>query len=192
MKKFFALLLVALFGAMPLFADDVDDVKAVIVKNCKLGVKGDFAGVLAMYAPDFRSINSNGLTFNYEQTKWLILTLDGKHPKEFLLVAATLEKKGVMLSADEVQEIHQAASNPEIVKKYKQILPQLVAEMKAGAALELKTLKFDTVKLYGNQAVLIINYDSKEDQSGEIKQKTEIIVLRKIGSEWKIYREVTF
>ena len=53
MKKFFAALLVALFGAVPLFADDVADVKATFVRELELSKAGDFAGKLALYAPDY-------------------------------------------------------------------------------------------------------------------------------------------
>ena len=193
MKKFFALLLLAaLFGAVPLFADDVDDVKARIVKQCELGAKGDFAGVLALCAPDYREISSDGRTFNYEQIKWLMLSLDGKHPGEFLLVTATIKNNGAMPPADVISKLRLAARDPEIVKKYEGLIPQLAAMMKAAAALELKTLKFDSVKLYGDNAVVIIRYDSKDEKSGEIKQKTEIVVLRKIDSEWKLCRTVVF
>ena len=77
MKKFFVSLLVALCGAMPIFADDVADVKAVIVRDCELQAKGDFAGAFALCAPDYRETGSDGETSNYEHTKWIALSLDG-------------------------------------------------------------------------------------------------------------------
>ena len=95
MKKFFVSLLVALFGAMPLFADDVADVKAVIVKDCELQAKGDFAEAFALLAPDYRESDPDGMTANYEQTKWIVLSLDGRHPEEFLLLLVTYDIKGM-------------------------------------------------------------------------------------------------
>ena len=191
MKKIFALLLLAaLFGAVPLPADDVDDVKALMIKQYELGAKGDFAGAFALHAPDYREITSDGVTFNYEQTKWLMLMLDGNHPEEFMLIGTIIDNNGVMPSAEDIRKLRQAAHDPEIVKKYEALNPELVAIAKAVAALELKTLKFDSVKLYGDKAVVIIKYDSKDEKSGELKQKTEVVALRKIDSEWKIYRSV--
>ena len=191
MKKFFAALLVALFGAVSLFADDVADVKAVIVKDLELGVKGDFAGAFALYAPDFQEIDSDGMKFNYEQTKWLVLSLDGKHPEEFLLLYATYENKGAMLPAEAIASIRQAARDPEFVKKYKEITPQIVAEMKAAAALNLKTLEFVSVKVDGDRAVAVTEYDSKDAKTGKLNRKVETISLRKADGKWMIYRSVS-
>ena len=84
MKKFFAALLVALFGTVSIFADDVADVKLTIVKNLELDANGDFAGSWALYAPDYQETSSDGVTVNYEQLQWMTLALDGKHPVEFV------------------------------------------------------------------------------------------------------------
>ena len=60
MKKFFAVLLVALFGAVSLFADDVADIKTVIVKDLDFGAEGRFAEVLALRTSDFVKVSKEG------------------------------------------------------------------------------------------------------------------------------------
>ncbi|MBP5530923.1 MAG: hypothetical protein J6Y54_02690 [Lentisphaeria bacterium] len=191
MKKFFAALLVALFGAVPLFADDVADVKAVIVKDLELGVKGDFAGAFALYAPDFQEIDSDGMKFNYEQTKWLVLSLDGKHPEEFLLLYATYENKGAVLQAEATASLRQVARDPEFVKKYEEVTPQIVAAMKAAAALNLKTLEFVSVKVDGDRAVAVTEHDRTAENTGAIKRKIDTITLRNVDGRWMICHVVS-
>ena len=190
MKKFFAALLVALFGAMPLFADDVADVKAVIVKDLELGVKGDFAGAFALYAPDFQEID-DGMKFNYEQTKWLVLSLDGKHPEEFLFLLFVYENKGAMPPAEAIASLRQAARDPEFVKKYEEFTPQIVAGMKAAAALNLKTLEFVSVKVDGDRAVAVTEHDRKDENTGVIRRKIETISLRKVDGKWMMCHVVS-
>ena len=190
MKKFFAALLIALFGAAPLFADDVADVKATLVNNLKLAVKGDFAGVLAVYTPDYLETTSDGKTIDYKQARRLVLALDGKHPEEFLLIAVSDELNGAEPTAEMMQKLREVANNPEFVKRYQAVLPIVIAKGKEASALQLKTLTFVTVKAEGNEAVAVIEYDSIDAQSGAIKHKINTVSLRKIDGSWKIYRSV--
>ena len=190
MKKFFAILLVALFGAMPLFADDVADVKAMMVSALELSKAGDFAGKLALYAPDYLETGHNGKTVNYEQTKLLILALDGKHPKECLLVLATTQLKGAEIPAEMMARIDKMARDPEFIKQYEESIPALVAMIKAEADLELKTLKFVSVKVDGGKAVAVVEYDSSNPASKEIKHKIATVSLRKTNGKWLFYRSV--
>ena len=190
MKKIFALLLVALFGAVPLFADDVADVKATFVRELELSKAGDFAGKLALYAPDYLETAPDGMTANYEQAKWLMLALDGKHPKEFLLVWATDQLKGAEIPAEMMARIDAAARNPEFIKEYEAGIPTVVAMIKAEADLELKTLKFVNVKVDGGEAVAVVEYDSSDPDSKEIKHKIATFSLRKVDGQWIFYRSV--
>ena len=190
MKKFFAALLVALFGAAPLFADDVADVKATIVRDNELQKAGDFAGKLELYAPDYLETDSKGLKTNYEQAKWLMLALDGKHPKECLLVFATVQLKGAEIPAEMMARIDEMARNPEFIKRYEATIPAVVAMIKAEADLGLKTLKFTSVKVDGDKAVAVAEYDSKDPASGEIKHKIATVSLRKTDGKWMFYRSV--
>ena len=190
MKKFFAALLVALFGAVPLFADDVADVKATFVREIELSKTGNFAEKLAFYAPDYKETDSTGMTANYEQAKWLMLALDGKHPKEFFLVLATVQLKGAEIPAEMMERIDAAAGNPELVKEYQTAIPAVVAMLKAEADLQLKTLKFVSVKVDGDKAVVITEYDSSDPVSREIKHKSATVSLRKVDGKWLFSRSV--
>ena len=202
MKKFFAVLLLALCGAVSLFAADVADaaeaariakaaevaeVRAAVAKEFELGAKGDFAGVLALYAPDYRQTTRNGGTYNYVQVGWLFLALDGKHPAEFWLFACSALYEGAMPSAEEQAKMRAMAQTPNGIDAYEKTLPGLVAEVRAEAALGLRTLKFASVEVDGNEAVAVIEYDSKRE-NGAIKTEIGTINLRRIGGDWKFYR----
>ena len=191
MKKFLAVLLVVLSGAFALFADDVADVKAVIVKDLELSAKGDFAGAFAFYAPDHRETDPDGDTLSYEMCKLMILSLDGKHPEEFMLLAAIAKNKGAMPPPETMPMIRQAARDPEVIKKYKEFISEVIADTKAAAALQIKTLEFVSVKVDGGLAVAVIEYDSKDDETGKVRREIETISLRRTGGAWLIYRSVS-
>ena len=191
MKKFLAVLLVVLSGAVALFADDVADVKAVIVKDLELVAKGDFAGSFALYAPDYRETGSDGNNITYEHCKVIMLAVDGKHPEEFLLMAAIAENNGAMPSAEAVEQLRAAARAPEIVKKYEELLPQVIAQAKSLAEQHLKTLEFVSVEVDGDKAVAVIEYDSKDEETGKVRREIETISLRKTDGAWLKYRSVS-
>lgn len=188
MKKFFFALLVAMCGAMPLFADDVAEVKTVIVKDLELGTKGDFAGKLALYAPDYVQMDSDGTSCNYEVIRWLMLSLDGKHPEEFLLVCETMDNNNVMPSAAVRAEICKAARDPELIKRYETICPALFSDAKAKVALKLKTLKFVNVQVDGDKATVVIEYDIKKN--GAVRREMATSFLRRVNGKWIFYRTV--
>ena len=189
MKKVFALLLAVLFGAVPLFADDVADVKAVIVKNLELDANGDFVGSWALYAPDYQETDSEGVTANYEQLQWMTLALDGKHPVEFVRFLYSVKNNGAMPPREELPHLDRLARTPECLEIYSKVLPELVAGQKAEAALALKTLEFVSVRVDGNKAVAIVEYDSKDEKSG-VKRTIETFSLRKADGKWMFYRSV--
>ena len=191
MKKFLVSLLVALFGAMPLFADDVADVKAVIVKDCELQAKGDFAEAFALLAPDYRESDPDGMTANYEQTKWIVLSLDGKHPEEFLLLLVAYENKGVMPPAEAIPKIREAARRPEFVQSYEGLTPHIVSMMKSAAALRLKSLEFVSVKVEGDLAVAVVEHDRLDRKTDALKREIVTINLRKVNGKWMFYRSVS-
>ena len=189
MKKLLLSLLVALCGAVSLFADDAADVKAVIVKDLELDAKGDFTGSFALYAPDYQETDSEGVTMNYEQLRWMTLAFDGKHPVEFLRFCYSAENNGAMPPREELPRIDRLAHTPECLEIYRKVLPDLVAGQKAEAALALKTLEFVSVRVDGNKAVAIVEYDSKDEKSG-VKRTIEIFSLRKVDGKWMFYRSV--
>ena len=189
MKKFFAALLVALFGAVPLFADDVADVKAVIVKQWELAAKGEFAGKLKLLAPDYRETDPEGTTLDYGQIRILLLGSTEEHPEEFWLMLYMVKNDFQMPPEDQLTRMKELARTPKYVKLYKKTLPELVAMEKARAAAELKTLKFTSVKVKGNYASAAVWYDFT-GQNGAIQPQTQLISLRRIDGEWRIFRLV--
>ena len=190
MKKFFAVLLVILAGAMPLRADDVADVKAVILKEWELIAKGDFVGVLPLLTQDYRGLFKRRV--GYEQAKWMFLGLDGKHPEEFYLFVGWSFKVeccygGTELTPEEVEECRNAAreamKNPGSVKKYEKDAAEMSARFKAWAENILKTHKFISVKVDGDSAVA--EFECKFEDNGGIS-KSGAVRLRRENGVWRI------
>ena len=192
MKKFFALLLVALFGVAPLFADDADavaDVKLTIVKDLEAAAEGNFAGSLVFYAPDYLQTASDGATLNYEQLKWMTQALDGKHPVEFWLFLYSVKNNGAMPPREELPRMKRLARTPKYVKLYEETLPELIARQKAGAKQTLDTLRFVSVRVDGGKAVAVVEYDCKNENGGA-DRTAETFYLRKVNAKWLFFRSV--
>lgn len=184
MKKLFVTLLIVLCGAVSLYADDVADVKAVIVRDCEFAAKGDFHSVIARWTPDYRETSWAG-TFGYAQTKRLIISLDGKHPVEYLTTLVML-RNGAEPTPDMAEKIRQAAQRPEFFERYQDEVKQMADVLKRTAALELKTLKFVNVEVDGDKATAVLIYR----QAVLDANVCEIVSLRKIDGEWWIARRV--
>ena len=190
MKKFFAALLVVLFGTAPLFADDAADVRAAIVRQVEMKAKGDFAASFALLAPDYLETDSEGDVTNYEQAKWVCLALDGKHPEEFWLILHSLKNNGAVPSPEQETKSRRMAHGPKYLKIYGEMLPQLVASERASAEFELRTLKFIALKIDGDKAAAVFEYGNMDAASGTATPRIETVALRKIDGEWKICRRV--
>ena len=190
MKKFLVSLLVAALGTMSLFAGDAENVKAVIIRDCELTKNGDFAASLALRTRDYRGNDSRGVTFNYEQTKWMLLALDGRHPEEFWLFLYAVKNHGAMPPEDQRPRMHRLAHTPKYVELYEKTWPELAAAAKAAAESELKTIKFIDVKISGNNAVVVFEY-AIEDESGVLKTNIDTVSMRKVDGKWLMYQTVT-
>ena len=186
MKKLFLSLLVALCGVVPLFADDAEEIRALLIKDLELGVNGDFMGTLALRTPDFVETTELG-TFSIEHTRWMALSLDGKHPEEFLLLSAAVVNRGA-LTPEMMARIREAARDPSFLREYAKIIPELFANIKADAALQLKTLKIIGVKVDGDSAIAVVEYDDKIPEG--IRHRSGTIYLRKVNGTWMFYRSV--
>lgn len=174
---------------LPRPSDDVADIKAVILKDAEFCVKGDFAEKLALYAPDYVQIHPDGTSCNYEFIKWLLVAFDGKHPEEFMLAGATMEHNGVMPSAELRAEIRKAARDPGFIKRYEAICPAFFSAAQTKVALRLKTQKFVRVQVDGDQATVVIEYDTK-DENGAVRHEMATCSLRRVNGKWIFYRIV--
>lgn len=190
MKKFFAVVLTAVLGISALFAGDVEDVKAVLVKDMELGAQGKFIEMLALRTPDYVEVDKHG-TFNYEHFKWSILMLDGEHPEEFVLTVWALHTRGTEArpTAEQMAKIRELAGNPEFVKSYRESIPKIVSGLKDDQALQLKTTKFVSVDIDGDTATAVAEYDTKSPNG--VTHKIGTAILRKVNGAWKIRKVVS-
>ena len=184
MKKFLVSLLVALFGAVSLFAGDTEEIKTLLIRDFELGANGDFTGQLALRTPDFVETTDLG-TFTNEHTRWMILALDGKHPEEFLLLSAAVENRGA-LTPEMRAWSRELARDPEVLREYAKIVPGVLANIKADAALQLKTFSLIGIKVDGDSATAVVEYDEKNPDG--IKHRSSTISLRKVNGKWLMYR----
>ena len=183
MKKFLAALLVVFSGTISLYADDAGDIKAVIMKDIELAAKGDFLGALARWTADYQEINSRG-KFSYAQVKRTFISLDGKHPKEFLQTIYMC-KSGSEPTAQEEEQIRTLLRDPSVLKAYPDRAKEMAEQIKSAAAVELKTVQFVSVKVDGMQAVVVLTYKKIPEISWEVR---ETVSLRKTDGVWRISR----
>lgn len=185
MKKFIVTLLVALCGAVSLFAGDAEDIKALLIKDLELGASGDFMEELALRTPDYVEISPTG-TINYEQAKWMFLALDGEHPEEFFLASLALGSHGEFKAptAEMMARIRAVTSNPDFLREYKEVAAKTLAAVKADQELQLKTLEIVSVEVGGDSATARIELDSNN------KHHVGTISLRKIGGKWMFCKSV--
>ena len=186
MKIISSVVLAVMFGASTLFAGDEENAKAVVVKDWQLAAAGEFAECLALRTPDFTEKNDDGPTRNYEQTKWQLTSLDGKHPEEFMFFLMTLN--GAKIQAEMMPQIREKASDPKFVQYYKKTCSQLAFVMKEDAAFQLKTLRIVSVVINGDSASVIVEYDRQVEKSAIPMLQT--VYLRKNEGEWKISKIV--
>ena len=181
MKKLLAAIFAALCGAVSLFADDVADVKAVIIRDCELAARGDCLAAAARWTPDYQEVSPEGV-MNYAQAKRALVAMDGKHPVEFLTTLVMI-RSGKEPNADMAEGIRLLAQDREFLENYPVAAKRMAAVLKASAALELKTLKFVSVEAAGGNATAVLTY--RHVTGG---QRQETVTLRKIDGEWRIAR----
>ena len=189
MKKFFAILLVALFGAVPLFANDADDVKATIFEVAEKILREDYSGILELYAPDYQEKSPNGKTADYEQIKLSLLAIDGKHPEEFFTIGI-MSTQNVDLTEDMKAKIHEVAQSPEGISEYKKGLRIVHQLVKIKSGIELKTTKFINIYINGDNATAVYEYLSI-DKDNNVRDTVSTTSLRRVNGRWLIYRDVT-
>ena len=188
MKKLFAAVFAFLLGASSLFAGDVEDVKAVVLKDWQLASQGKFADLLTQRTADYVEVNGERI-FPYEHIRWTVLALDGKHPEEFILMMLVAQSRGnLKLTPDMRAKISEAARSPEFIESYKNGIGKMAAMLQTDAAFQLETLKLIDIKVDGDAATVVCEFDSKA--SGSVVHKIETVSLRKVDGAWKICKAV--
>ena len=175
MKSLFVALCAALLGVSALFADDIADVKAVIFKHHELQERRAFEALPALYSRDYMQINTRGESCDYVMLKLFLISLDGRHPEEFLQFMAMQANGGRLPSPETMAWISQMASDPQVVREYK-------------AAL---ALAFAYAEMMRDVARLVVEeYDGYDPESGAAKHKIVTLVLRRENGVWRYFREI--
>ena len=190
MKKFIVTLLVTLVGAVSLYADDVADVKAVIFKNNELQERRAFKALPALYSRDYLQINTRCESFDYVMLKLFLISLDGRHPEEFLQFMAMQANGGRLPSPETMARISQMASDPKVVREYRAALVKLLAYSDKELAAWRKTVRFVRCEVRGDLATVVEEYDGYDPESGAAKHKIVTVVLRRENGVWRYFREI--
>lgn len=185
MKKSFAAFFALVLGVSSLFADEVADVKAVLLRQCELVAAGDFSGAGLSLAPDYVEITPLGV-FDRTQIRWAYEAWDGRHPEEYMLTACAQQTKGYGPDAAMEKEARIAAHKPEFIKLYEGQIAEFVPRLKASAALALKTARFIDIKIEGDSARVIYEYDTIDLVDGKVRHQAAIAVLRRIDGKWLV------
>ncbi len=159
----------------------------MIVKNNELQAKNDFSGVLALVTTDYQEI-VNGQVVNYQQLKWLMTSMDGKHPREFLLYCVSQERNGAMPPADLQKRIMESPIPADLLQMYESTIRQAVAYNDSEAEAWRKTAKFTSVKVDGDTAVVVVEYDGKNPRSDAVEHKKSTTYLRREDGVWRMYK----
>ena len=190
MKKFFAAVFAAFLGVSALFADDVADVKAVIYKNHELQERHDFKALPDLYSQNYVQMNARGECFDYVMLMLLLISMDGKHPEEFLQFMAMQGNGGRLPTPETMARISQMALDPEVVREYRAALVKILAYSDKELAAWRKTVKFVSFQIKGDFATVIEEYDGYDPESGAAKHKTCTMILRRENGVWYYYRVI--
>ena len=193
MKKVLLALFTLALCFSSLFANEAA-VKQAIIRNIKQMSQGKFAESLSSYTTDFVGIDldKNEKTY-YKDEVLAAKAMDGNHPLEFMVVVYRIEN-GKEPNAQELKALRAMTQTAEFKKEYSNICKYIVDRAKKLGELELKTIKFISVKVDGNTAIAITEYkayDSSDTDLKSIVQKRQTIKLRKVNGVWKFYETAT-
>ena len=186
-KKYIFISLLAFFS-LGLSADDISDVKNVIIQDIKNSSELNFD--LSCYTRDYKNIDKDGVIFTLQDMELLIQALDGRHPYEFAILEYKLNN-GKNPSAAEQKNLKESSQTQEFIDLYKIEVSLLQNLIKDSSLLELKTISFKQVEVRGNTATVVYQADSIDDDFEVRKFISEVTqcTLRKEKDKWKICEE---
>lgn len=179
--------MVVLCGEVPLFADDVADVKAVLERQYELFAAGDFVGMEAALTPDYITIEPHGI-FNLTHIKWMHASMDGKHPEEFMLGNFALRTRGAIPDAEMEKNLRFTARNSEFVKFYEEHVAKRLPLLKKAMEQGHKTVRYIDIRIDGDSARVVSECDIPDivDSDGAVKHQVTVTILRRIDGKWRI------
>ena len=186
MKKVLLALFTFTLCFSSLFANEAA-VKQAILRDAKFASEGRFIECVKYHTKDFVATESGFSTkVTYEDSVIMAKMMDGKHPLEFLFFVFKMQMKRYP-NAQEAQRLREQTKNAQILQEYKNVITAGGAFEKRSQALRMKTMKFKTVQVKGNNAVAVIDYtclDSNDQSMKKTVRKTEVIKLRKVNGTW--------
>ena len=186
MKKVLLALFTLAFCFSSLFANEAA-VKQAILRDAKFASEGRFIECVKYHTKDFVATESGFSTkVTYEDSVIMAKMMDGKHPLEFLFFVFKMQTNRYP-NAQEAQRLREQTKNAQILQEYKKLVTAVGTLEKRSQALRMKTMKFKTVQVKGNNAVAVIDYtclDSNDQSMKKTVRKTEVIKLRKVNGTW--------
>ena len=186
MKKVLLALFTLALCFSSLFANEAA-VKQAILRDAKFASEGRFIECVKYHTKDFVATESSYSTkVTYEDSVIMAKMMDGKHPLEFLFFVFKMQMRRYP-NAQEAEKLRAQTKNAQILQEYKNFVTAIGTLEKRSQALRMKTMKFKTVQVKGNNAVAVIDYtclDSNDQSMKKTVRKTEVIKLRKVNGTW--------
>ena len=188
MKKLILALFTLTLSLTSLFANEAA-VKKAITHSVKLVADGKVMETIDCYTKDFVDINLDTKEkMDYNDSILVAKSISGKYPEEFLIVTYEMGN-GKKPDAQELKKLREIAKTAEFQKSYSDICKQMIEMSKKVSSLELKTMKFISVKVKENNAVAVIEFETYDGADANLKtviRMTETFKLRKVNGAWKI------
>ncbi|MBR2440514.1 MAG: hypothetical protein IKB25_09985 [Lentisphaeria bacterium] len=186
MKKLILVLFAAVLTAFTAAASE-DAVKQAVIREYEMIRDGKFSEMLPLYTKDYSSISASKRKTTYKDIQIMSLMLDGKHPEEFMLFI-TKAKSAKDPSPDEEKQLRKIAQNEWVKSLYAEVCGQMRTVMRKTSEISLKTMKFISVKVNGNQAEVVCEYeelDPVDTTFTKTVKRTSITRFRKENGIWK-------
>ena len=193
MKKVLLALFTFTLCLTSLFANEAS-VKQAILRDAKFASEGRFIECVKYHTKDFVATESGYSTkVTYEDSVIMAKMMDGQHPLEFLFFVFKMQMRRYP-NAQEAEKLRAQTKNAQILQEYKNFVTAIGTLEKRSQALRMKTMKFKTVQVKGNNAVAVIDYtclDSNDQSMKKTVRKTEVIKLRKVNGTWMFTSEAS-
>ena len=187
MKKMFLTIITAFLAIFSLFADDSAALRRLIMQDNELIVAGKYAEVIKHYTTGFCSVDHINRKTTYKDLQMIVLMMDGSHPEEFMKFMFKTQAKREP-AAEELAKIRELVNNDQFKTLYQTAVAKTKEAMAKSAEISLQTLKFNSIKINGNQAVVVWEYEELDpaDITFSLKRKKSSTgKFLKVNGKWK-------
>ena len=185
MKKMFLTIITAFLAIFALFADESAALRRLIMQDNEFIVAGKYAETIKHYAKDFSSVDQTNRKTTYKDVQMIVMMMDGSHPEEFMEFMFKVQANRDP-TAEELAKIRELVNNDQFKTLYQTAITKMKDAMAKSAEISLQTLKFNSIKVDNNQAVVVWEYEELDPITFKMKRKKSSTgKFRKENGTWK-------